>query len=197
MRNSHKTAAHSWQTAFLKLTQRPEYGNALKEAALKAHLREWTRLLTDAVVSTCTEMHWKASARRNKLELLPISRSEYLSLDVVAFASGDKRWRFPVAVIELENGRDGDQVAYSLWKVLCVQAELRVVFCYRPTKAEGSQLVQFLRDEVVHAMDLENRTRLIGQTLVVVGERGETEAFPYGYFKWWFLEQNTSTFRLL
>lgn len=33
--------------------------------------------------------------------------------------------------MELENSRDSERIAYSLWKVLCVRAELRIVFCYR------------------------------------------------------------------
>jgi hypothetical protein len=50
-------------------------------------------------------------------EALPESRHEYLALDVMAFAPGEQRWRFPVAVMELENSQAEDRIAYSLWKV--------------------------------------------------------------------------------
>ena len=38
---------------------------------------------------------------------------------------------------------------------------------------------------------------LSGETLVVVGSRDESATFPYGFFKWWKLDTNTGTFRLL
>ena len=53
---------------------------------------------------------------------------EYLALDVVAFEpAGDRRWRFPIAAVELENSTEHDRVAYSLWKVLCTRASHRVL----------------------------------------------------------------------
>lgn len=85
--------------------------------------------MTDAAVRTCSALGLMASAKGHKLELLPIRRSEYLVLDVMAFAEGPNRWRFPTVVMELENNAREDQIAYSLWKVLSVRAELRIVFC--------------------------------------------------------------------
>src|SRR5437899_12532040 len=76
--------------------------------------------------------------------LLPIHRSEYLALDVVAFAEGEKRWRFPSAIMELENSPTEDQIAYSLWKVISVRANLRIVFCYRMNRDEN--LVRHVRE---------------------------------------------------
>jgi hypothetical protein len=127
--------------------------------------------------------------------LLPIARSEYLGLDVVAFeASGDRRWRFPVAVFELENGREDDRVAYSLWKVLCVRASLRVVFCYRRDAAEGSSLVRHLSEQVAHAMEIQDRAALTGETLLVVGSHSEAATFPYGFFRSWLFDTNLGKF---
>jgi len=40
-------------------------------------------------------------------------------------AEGEKRWRFPSAIMELENSPGEDQIAYSLWKVISVRADLR------------------------------------------------------------------------
>ena len=48
--------------------------------------------------------------------------------------------QFPVAIFELENCGDEDRIAYSLWKLLCVKAELRVVFCYRKRAADATPL---------------------------------------------------------
>jgi hypothetical protein len=139
-------------------------------------------------------MGWRASAKQHLLELLPIARCEYLGLDIVAFAENDKRWLFPTAVMELENSSRQDQVAYSLWKVLCVRAALRLVFCYRRQPEEGPKLVRHLRQEVIGAMGLDGRISLDGQTVVVVGTRDDAATFPYGFFTWWALDPNTAAF---
>jgi predicted GTPase len=52
-------------------------------------------------------------------------------------ARATKIARIPISVFELENSPVNDLVAYSLWKVLCVRASLRVVFCYRQDASEG------------------------------------------------------------
>lgn len=68
---------------------------SLKQSALAGRLGEWTRALTTVAVRACQRMGWPASGRANKLNLLPVQRSEYLALDVMAFADGQKRWRYP------------------------------------------------------------------------------------------------------
>ncbi len=153
--------------------------------------------MTDAAVKTCRAVGLTASAKGYKLELLPIHRSEYLALDVVAFAEGEKRWRFPVVVMELENSAREDQIAYSLWKVLSVRADLRIVFCYRRNSEETPSLLRHLQEEVVEAMGLAGRVKLEGTTLLVVGSRSESETFPFGYFGWWSLDTNTGRFERL
>ena len=99
--------------------------------------------------------------------------------------------------MELENSKDDNRIAYSLWKVLCVRADLRIVFCYRRSADESSTLIRFLRTEVIQAMALMNRMNLEGETLVVVGSRDDSGTFPYRFFKWWQLDTNTGTFSLL
>ena len=189
--------AATWQQRFFGVIQHPETANALRDASLRADMRAWTTALTAAVVEACAQMGWVATAKGHRLELLPVSRSEYLSLDAVAFAEGSGRWRFPTAVMELENKAQDDSIAYSLWKVLCVRAELRAVFCYRPDAEAGAPLVRRLRDEVISGMELQHLAGLHGETLVVVGSRGEAATFPYAFFKWWRLDANTGQFGLL
>lgn len=118
-----------------------------------------------------------------------------LGLDVIAFEpEGERRWRFPVAVFELENSATDDRVAYSLWKVLCIRSQLRVVFCYRQDAAEGAKLVRHLSAEAKQAMELSERAALGGETLVVVGSRDESKTFPYGFFKDWIYDTNVGRF---
>jgi hypothetical protein len=184
-----------WFAAFLETVQRHEASTPLRTAALQGRLGQWTEALTRVVVSTCDGVGWKAAAKGHRSDLLPVRREEYLALDVAAFEpAGDRRWRFPIAVFELENSRADDPVAYSLWKVLCVRAALRVVFCYRRDAAEGVTLVRHLTEHVVRPMGIEERSHLGGETLVVVGSRNEAATFPYGFFKEWYLDTNTARF---
>src|SRR5690242_4244516 len=140
------TMVDRWKAAFLEIVQQHEHALPLKEAALEGRLGAWTKELTAIAVSTCRAIGWQASARGHALELLPVTGSEYLGMDVTAFPEGKKRWRFPSAVIELENSQSDDRVAYSLWKVLSVRANLRIVFCYRRSAAKSSALVRALQE---------------------------------------------------
>ncbi|MBA2524267.1 MAG: hypothetical protein H0V18_00590 [Pyrinomonadaceae bacterium] len=183
-----------WRAAFLQTVQQHDRAQPLKEAALEGRLGAWTKELTAVVVSTCQSLGWQASAKGHRLELLPVTGSEYLGIDVMAFAQGETRWRFPAAVIELENSQSDDRVAYSLWKVLCLRADLRIVFCYRRTVAKGSALMRSLREEAIEAIGVAGRMKLEGETLVVIGSYDSSSTFPYGFFKWLRLDNNTGTF---
>src|ERR1700694_3806407 len=147
--------AHTWFNAFMETVKTHEASTVLREAAESGELKQWTEALTGVVVGTFPEMGWRGAARGHRSDLLPVSRSEYLALDVVAIElAGDRRWRFPVGVFELENSPVDDLVAYSLWKVSCVRASLRGVFCYRRDASEGAELVRHLAAQVVQAMEI-------------------------------------------
>src|SRR5438132_9444747 len=187
------SVAQLWFGAFMETVKTHEASTTLREAAERGELKHWTQALTGIVVGTFPKMGWHGAARGSRADLLQVSRSEYLALDVVAFeTAGDRRWRFPVGVFELENSPIDDLVAYALWKVLCVRASLRVVFCYRRDASEGSELVRHLADQVIQVMEISTRIGLGGETLVIVGSRSETVTFPYGFFKDWTLDANTA-----
>jgi len=183
-----------FRDAFSESVRADDSAESLRQSALAGHLGEWTRALTTVAVRTCQRLGWPASGRANKLALLPVQRSEYLALDVMAFADGQKRWRYPKAVIELENNPNMDFIAYSLWKVLAVRADLRLVFCYRRSPELATALVRHLREEVIGAMGLTGRVALDGATVLVIGSRSESTTFPDGFFNWWLLNTNVGTF---
>lgn len=166
----------------------------LRDASLRSDLVRWTASLTSVVVRSFEELGWAAAGKGHRCSVLPVRRNEYLSQDVMAFPATGSRWRFPIAVCELENSSDPDLVAYSLWKVLCVRCGLRVVFCFRPDPPEGPPFVASLGTGVVSAMAVPERTSLEGETLVVVGSRSESDTFPYGFFHAWKLNSNTGRF---
>jgi hypothetical protein len=188
--------AQSWFGAFLETVKSHETSTSLREAAESAELRRWTSAVTSVIIGTFPKMGWSGAARGHRSSLLPVPRSEYLELDAVAFeTAGDRRWRFPVGVFELENSPTDDLVAYSLWKVLCVRANLRVMVCYRRDANQGAELMRHLSEHVIQSMDIPLRAGLGGETLVIVGSRSETATFPYGFFKDWTLDANTARFR--
>jgi hypothetical protein len=169
----------------------------LKKASLAGDLRAWTNELTTAVVRSCERVGWMAAAKWNPCRRLPKGGHEYLGIDVMAFPPEGGfvcRWPMPLAAFELENARKDDRVAYSLWKVLCLRVGLRVVFAYRPDWERSRQLVNAVATDVVGGLRPERRVTIEGQTVLVVGNRGEGETFPWGYFKFWMLDTNLGRF---
>jgi hypothetical protein len=183
-----------FRTALFETLQEDSFMPLLKDAASVGRLKPWTTALTGAAVAACKRLGWNASAKGHQSKLLPMVRGEYLGLDVIAFAPGERRWRFPLAVMELENQGREDAIAYSMWKVLSVRATLRVVFCYRKEASQAGPLKSHLQDEVIGSMDLGTRAALEGDTLLVIGRRAQAETFPHGFFAWWQLDTNTGRF---
>ena len=186
-----------FRTAFFTAARDGSASARLREAGLHGPLGEWTKALTTTVVEACEAIGLRASAKGHELDLLPVARSEYLALDVTAFAEGPRRWIFPTVVAELENQTNPDFIAYSLWKVLVVRADLRVVFCYRKEREAVGELVSYLNREVVEALGVAARAGLEGETLLVVGTRAEASTFPHGFFSWFALERNAGRFTTL
>ena len=175
----------------------PEVMTPLNEASTKQNLRNWTTCLTSVVVRSCEKAGWMAAGKANECQRLPLKGQEYLGIDVMAFPApvdGAPKWPLPLAVFELENDRTDSRVAYSLWKLLCVRALLRIVIAYRPDWERSRQLVGTLAQDVIGGMAPAERTALPGETVVIVGNRGEGETFPWGYFKFWKLDANLGRF---
>ena len=59
---------------------------------------------------------------------------------------------------------------------------------------QGRRMVEAVGADVVGAVRPEHRGYLKGETALVVGNRGEGETFPYGYFKFWKLDTNLGRF---
>lgn len=186
----------SWQAAFVEVIRASSIGEPLREASQAADLKAWTASLTKAVVRSCESMQWKAAGLRHKLDLLPQKGQEYLSLDVMGFdpESMQGRWPMPTAVFELENNRKDDRVAYSLWKVLCVKARLRVVFAFRPDWDAGRSSVAAIGKDVIGSLSEQQLHDLQGDTAIIFGNRGEGEHFPDGFFKCYLLDRELRRF---
>ncbi len=185
--------ARDWYQQFLNTVQQSDYAAPLRAAGVENRLGDWTIALTAATVATCEALGWQAAAKGSQGTFSGIKSSEYLNIDVMGFDT-DRDWAFPIAAIELENQRD--RTAYSLWKVLCIRAPLRLVFGYVQTSEERLSLVRDLERQVLKPIPSGDRADLTGETLIAIGSRADSDLFPYDYFKWWQLETNTGTLNL-
>lgn len=191
------TLLETWRESFGDCVQLPEAAERLKAASLEGNLKSWTSESTAAVVRSCEAIGWSAAAKGHPGRRLPKSGQEFLGVDVMAFPSheeGSARWPWPLAAFELENSGSDDRVAYSLWKVLCVRAEMRVVFAYRPDWEQGRRLVAAACDDVIRTLRPHQQSHIEGEVVMVIGSRGEGETFPWGYFKFWSLNQRLGRF---
>jgi hypothetical protein len=186
-----------WRKEFVRIVRQPEHALLLQEASITGRLAEWTRELTAVSAESCRALGWRASARGYRLDLLPVAGSEYLGIDVMAFPGGHARWQFPIAAIELENNTHRDRIAYSLWKVTCIDAPLRMVFCYRRRAEEGAKLIRDLTTEVIGSLERAEQHALTGEIVIIVGSRAEATTFPYGFFKWWRYESGSGRFVII
>lgn len=187
----------AWREAFDAEIRAPELATPLKEASLAGRLGNWTTSLTRGVVQACRHAGWEAAAKGFPCNRLPTPGQEYLGIDVMALPPSTENlptWPSPLAVFELENSKSEARIAYSLWKVLNLRAPLRVVFAYRPDWQQGSELVANLATGIIWPMSPHERMAIAGDTIVVVGNRGEGETFPWGYFKAWRLDANVGRF---
>ena len=186
---------NDWYNKFMATVQSHEMAVPLREAAQKGSLKKWTEAITTVVTETCLGMGWQPVAKGYQCDFLPETKQEYLGIDVMAF-EGDKDtpWRYPVAVFELENSPHDDRVAYALWKVMCIRSRIKVMICYRKNSEDGNELVRKLRKDVIGSLGLKDRSSLQGDTMVIVGTKDKTPAFPYGFFKCWQLDTNTGKF---
>lgn len=193
---SEASHSHEWSTAFRAALNARDSGEALRGAAASGNLADWTRLLTATVVRSCDALGWSPAAKGHRSTRLPQAGQEYLGIDVMAFApqgvATAARWPLPLAVFELENLKE--RAGYSLWKVICVRASLRVVFAYRNDWEQVRELVRELRDQVIAGFSAAESAAMGGDLLLVTGSRGEGETFPYGYFKVWRFNPNTAGF---
>lgn len=152
--------------------------------------------MTAVVVRCCETLGWEAAARGHAGQTLPVSRSEYLALDGMAFDPADRQgaWPLPVAIFELENSPHDKFVSYALWKTLLVRTGLRVVMAYRRDLAKGSALTQLLERDVVRSWEPQRRMSIEGETVLLVGNRGDAETFPWAFFRSWTFDLNVAKF---
>ncbi len=87
-----------------------------------------------------------------------------------------------------------DRVGYLLWKVLCLRTDLRVVSAFRRDWEESCRSVDAICLDVVGSITIPERVAVTGETVLIIGNRGDSETFPCGYFKMWLLDTKLGRF---
>jgi hypothetical protein len=88
-------------------------------------------------------------------------------------------------------------MAFSLWKVLMVRAQVRGVFVYCQDRDDIPTLVRTLTDAVIPGLSRTALEEAAPGLLLVVGTRAKADDFPYGFFYEWVLNPQAATFRRL
>ena len=192
-----ETAGIQFKNIFHRQLESLDAGMHLKDAALSRDMGGWTMALTNLIAECCLELNWRCCARWNPGDVLPQRQKEYFTLDVTAFESGRNGWQFPIATMELENMASKRKIAYCLWKLMAVASNFRCLFCYREREEQRDDLLDYLRAELVESLQVGERQRIQGETYICIGTRDDATYFPYGFFRWWSLNLNTTRFEVI
>jgi hypothetical protein len=144
---------------------------------------EWTRVMTEALAraaeATLSGMVSKllvtAKGRVNSY-----GRSEYFSLDLSA--SDDESWGSPLLIAEHENDRDDEKLTYCTWKLLCVEAQLRILVAYVDSERQWSsyrsdeELAERLR-QILNAHPTKSLVLITGNLRIGVEDRDWRSVF--------------------
>ncbi|MCB2225492.1 MAG: hypothetical protein KQH53_02360 [Desulfarculaceae bacterium] len=74
---------------------------------------------------------------------------EYLGLDFVFLDKSDSvDWpsMLPRIIIEHENKRDKNYIAYCLWKLMCVKSPVKILICYQGKDVTAEELKRHLEE---------------------------------------------------
>lgn len=179
-----------WYSAFWSQVRKYPWADGLKEAAISEKLKEWTDQLTKLLIYTFEQMKFKTVARGSKSDALPVSRQEYLGIDLLVFPNTNRAiWRKPIIAFELENGREINAIAYALWKICMVRVEWGAIFCYREDSELIGYLLRYLTDNVMKPIRPEH------DILLIVGTRSKADNFPDGFFRPYIWEKDILRFR--
>ena len=117
----------------------------------------WTKILGNILGNIGEKTKCYVAQKRSR-ESKDEHSGEYLNIDAMFLDDSynklvkDKNeydpFVLPRVIVELENDPDKDKIAYSLWKLLCIRASLRVLICYGKGEDIINELVAFLENVI-------------------------------------------------
>ncbi len=144
----------------------------------------WTKITTAALhAATLADLSYQFDSQPPEIQIAAkehpdrYGRSEYLTLDVMGIIDN---WSAPKVVVEHENACSPSKIRYCLWKLLVVQADLRVLVAYvdpdrvhETCKKSRKALRKELKDVLIQHPD----TRV----LMITGKWQKDPAGPGGW----------------
>jgi hypothetical protein len=113
---------------------------------------------------------------------------EYLNIDSM-FIDKDAEWNeedwnplvLPTVVAELENKYENKDIIYSLWTILCIRAEIRVLICYQETTGKVNSLKSSIDRMITQEKLMQGED---SELLVIIGDDSKDEDSEWNqYFK--------------
>jgi len=172
-----------WLNYFIEMivAKRPKYPDEQGSKDTK-----WTEFMREVMDGIGKKMNCHVARIRPENKEMS---GEYLNIDAVFIDNSeydlrqeDSEWDpfvLPRAVVELENEYKIDQIAYCLWKILCIRAPIRVLICYQRTLDEVATLTQYL-ENVIWQGSLMKGTD--GDLLVIIGDESDVRATTWGTY---------------
>jgi len=165
----------------------------------KVKRKQWTNILTEVVVGSCNSVGWNCTAKNHERDLLPFARarkeqSEYLTLDVVALRDSESAWSFPVLVAELETKQDSLRIFYDLWKISCIHARNKYLFCIQKNNADIDLLIKKINAEFLPSLHKTSFNTIHGDTFIIIGNLSKRGDLPHDFFECWKLDEKANKF---
>ncbi len=178
----------AWISHFIKAID-IHYENRTNKTSWTA--ASWTTFLGEVLDKVAAEQKCYVVRRRpdNQAE-----SGEYLNIDGLFFLDGPYDGSvpeghdplvLPSAAIELENSYSQEQIAYCLWKAMCLRTPLRILICYQST----AENVAILKDHLEKVMLKGNLTQGDkAEIIVIIGDESVSDEKPwrdyYSVFEW-------------
>lgn len=131
--------------------------------------RKRTQTMQSVMESIAKDFLLGVTCRKTDPALKKQSR-EYLNIDFIFFKKIDydeDNYVLPEIVVEHENSYERDQIAYCLWKLLCIRSPLRILICYQNDIDKLESLRRYL-EAIIRENNLMNSD--YGNILVVIGD---------------------------
>ena len=170
-----------WIDSFMKSL------NELEDQSNTKSDGEWTKFMAKVMKAMEKKTNWRVISRDSEERR---DSGEYLNIDAMFLdkSAYPSNWNIgdwdpyilPSAVVEHENDYGFEKIAYCLWKIVCIRAEVRVLICYQNNKEKIDSLTKYL-EKIVKKSKLMEKVQ--GELFVIIGNDEEKKSSWKKYFK--------------
>ena len=152
---------------------------------------EWTEFMTSVMDGIGKKMNCYVAHRRPRERK---QSGEYLNIDAffidqAAYERQSEKSKkggydpfvLPRAVAELENDFDHNQIAFCLWKIVCVRSPIRALICYQEDSKKILKLKRHLEEVVLQEKLMKDDK---GSLFIIIGDESKTKEKKAGKYTW-------------